>query len=199
MRAKEAGVVLGVSAQTVRKWCNDGVLPFSWSAAGQRVFDGAELERFRRERLGLPVSVSVTVFYVRSSDNNDVSHATQVEKLKSAFGEPDLVIRDKASGLNDNRKGLNKLLDMVNNKEITRVCVTNKDRLTRFGYGYLERYFDAFGVELVVLDDSSTKEPHEVLMHDFMSLIASFSGRFYRIRGWEQQRKLLKSAEARMK
>ena len=29
-------------------------------------------------------------------------------------------------------------------------------------------------------------------MQDFMSLLASFSGKFYRIRGWEQRKKLLK-------
>ena len=28
-------------------------------------------------------------------------------------------------------------------------------------------------------------------MEDFMSLWASFSGKFYRLRGWEQQRKLV--------
>lgn len=28
-------------------------------------------------------------------------------------------------------------------------------------------------------------------MEDFMSLLASFSGKFYRLRGWEQQRKLV--------
>ena len=28
-------------------------------------------------------------------------------------------------------------------------------------------------------------------MEDFMSLLTSFSGKFYRLRGWEQQRKLV--------
>jgi hypothetical protein len=28
-------------------------------------------------------------------------------------------------------------------------------------------------------------------MEDFMSLLTSFSGKFYRLRGWEQQRKLI--------
>jgi len=31
-------------------------------------------------------------------------------------------------------------------------------------------------------------------MGDFMALLASFSGRFYRIRGWDQQRRLLTDA-----
>ena len=34
----------------------------------------------------------------------------------------------------------------------------------------------------------------KALMGDFMALLASFSGRFYRIRGWDQQRRLLADA-----
>ena len=39
------------------------------------------------------------------------------------------------------------------------------------------------------------EQPHtslqEELLKDFMSLIASFSGKFYRLRGYEQQKQLL--------
>lgn len=74
-----------------------------------------------------------------------------------------------------------------------KVYATNKDRLTRFGFTYLAELFLAYGAEVVVLDSSETREPHAVLMEDFMSLMASFSGKFYRLRGWEQQRKLINS------
>lgn len=72
-----------------------------------------------------------------------------------------------------------------------RVCITNKDRLTRFGFSYLEELLTVYGAEVVVLDSADTREPHAVLMEDFMALLASFSGKFYRLRGWEQQRKLI--------
>lgn len=36
--------------------------------------------------------------------------------------------------------------------------------------------------------------PQEVLLQDFMSLIASFSGKFYRLRGYDNQKKLLSKA-----
>ena len=37
---------------------------------------------------------------------------------------------------------------------------------------------------------------HEVLMQDFMSLLASFSGKFYGMRRWSQKRKLIKRVES---
>ena len=142
--------------------------------------------------LGLEPDAGKTFFYVRSSNGDDVPVSTQLDKLKAAYGESDKVFQDKASGLNEKRKGLKTLLETVKSEEgKVRVYVTNKDRLTRFGFAYLEELLTAYGAEVTVLDSAETREPHAVLMEDFMTLLASFSGKFYRLRGWEQQRKLI--------
>lgn len=144
--------------------------------------------------LGLEPNAGKTFFYVRSSNGDDVPVSTQLDKLKTAYGEPDKVFQDKASGLNEKRKGLKMLLKTVKSEEgKVRVYVTNKDRLTRFGFSYLDELLVAYGAEVAALDSAETRESHAVLIEDFMALIASFSGKFYRLRGWEQQRKLVES------
>ena len=105
---------------------------------------------------------------------------------------PDKIFKDIGSGISDKRKGLNQLFSELESTEGKKtVYITNKDRLTRFGFRYLERYFAVLNTEIVVLDSDDTKEPHEVLMQDFMSLLASFSGKFYRMRGWRQRKQFL--------
>ena len=49
-----------------------------------------------------------------------------------------LILKEVGSGLNDNRKQLQKLLEMVCQGKVRNVYVTFKDRLTRFGFRYLE-------------------------------------------------------------
>lgn len=39
LRVKEAGELLGIKPVTVRKWCREGRLECSRSAAGHRLFD----------------------------------------------------------------------------------------------------------------------------------------------------------------
>jgi len=56
----------------------------------------------------------------------------------------------------------------------------------------------AHGNKNLSAEDEKAKEPHEALMSDFMALLASFSGMFYRLRGWEQQRKLLHDVTRRV-
>lgn len=138
------------------------------------------------------------MFYVRSSSGQDVSIGTQQKLLEKSYGQPHKTFTDKASGLSENRKGLKALLAWVKSHPGAIVCVTTKDRLTRFGFTYLETLIVAYGGSVEVLEDETVKEPKEALMSDFMSLLASFSGKFYRLRGWEQQRQLLNDVSIRV-
>lgn len=192
LRVGQAAKFLGISPSTVRAWCQRGKLGYHTSITGEKVFYPSELEDFKREMLGLAPVEGKTFFYARSSSGTDILIETQLEKLKTAYGEPDKVFQDKSSGLNEKRQGLKALLKAVKSEEgKVKVYVTNKDRLTRFGFTYLVELLTAYGAEVTVLDSLETREPHAVLMEDFMALLTSFSGKFYRLRGWEQQRKLI--------
>lgn len=93
---------------------------------------------------------------------------------------------------------------MNNNKkvklgEITDVAITQKDRLTRFGNLYLSELFEAYNVRLHILfEDNKEIDLQEELMKDFMSLLASFSGKFYRLRSIENKLKLLEKAKSEL-
>ena len=72
---------------------------------------------------------------------------------------------------------------MVGNHEVRNVYVTYKDRLTRFGFHYLETMFNACGTTIIVVkDENNAKSVHDELVEDMMSLIASFSGKLYGMR-----------------
>ena len=47
---------------------------------------------------------------------------------------------------------------MVMKNEVRNVYVTYKDRLTRFGFHYLETVFLAHGVNIIVVKDISTEK-----------------------------------------
>lgn len=196
IRVTDAARILGVSPQTVRNYCANGHIDYEVSIAGQRIFEEAYVRSLAGQNNdNEDPAPTVTYFYVRSSGGNDTSMETQLEVLQSAYGQPNKIFKDKASGLNENRKGLASLISHLreNHSEgiLTIVCVTNKDRLTRFGFKYLETIADLTNSEIRVVDSDETKEPLEILMQYFMSLLASFSGKFYRLRGWEHRKKFL--------
>lgn len=191
VRTTEAARILGLAPSTVRLWARTGKLEYTYSAAGQRVFSVDYLMSVLQGQnsTGEPPGV---VFYARTSGGGDILLDTQIAKLEANYGTPVKAFKDKSSGLNDKRVGLRSMLDYVRESdEPLVVYVTNKDRLTRFGFSHVAELLRAYGADVMVLDDDELKEPMEILMQDFMSLIASFSGKFYRMRGWEQQKRLL--------
>ena len=58
------------------------------------------------------------------------------------------VLKDITSGLkNTQRKGLLKLFKLVEGRSVDVVLITYKDRLTRFGFEYIEEFFSTMGVK----------------------------------------------------
>ena len=68
-----------------------------------------------------------------------------------------------------------------------RVLITYEDRLTRFGFSYLERYFDCYGVTITIIKDETDKSAQEELVDDLIKLVASFSGKLYGMRSGKKQ------------
>ncbi len=85
-------------------------------------------------------------------------------------------ITDVASGLSERRPGLLRLMEMARRGEVTDIAVTYKDRLTRFGYGYLEEFFSGYGVRIHVVDgQEDRKSVQEELVDDLIAIVTSFS------------------------
>ena len=94
-----------------------------------------------------------------------------------------LILKEVGSGLNDKRKKLQQMLTMVSKGEVRNVYITYKDRLTRFGFHYLETMFNACGTNIIIVkNENEEKSVQEELVEDMMSLIASFSGKLYGMR-----------------
>jgi len=128
------------------------------------------------------------VIYARvSSKDQEKDLHTQIEYLKKYCNEKGYdvldILTDIASGLNENRKGLNKVFEYVTNRKIRKVVVATEDRLTRFGFKYLSKLFKAFNVEIEVVDrKKGFKTPQEELVEDLITIITSFAGKLYGFR-----------------
>ena len=84
------------------------------------------------------------------------------------------VVKEIGSGVNDHRPKLEKLLK--EHKDYSILLVEHKDRLTRFGFNYIELMMKALGknVEVVNLSDENSN-----LIEDMISIVYSFSARLY--------------------
>lgn len=116
------------------------------------------------------------VVYTRvSSSENRANLETQADRVSNFCSANGWVVheivKECASGLNDQRPKLQKILS---ENKATRIVVEHKDRLTRFGFEYIKTLFKG---NIVVVNE--VKEDEADLMQDFVSLVTSFCARIY--------------------
>ena len=101
------------------------------------------------------------------------------------------IFTDVASGLNTKHRGLKKLCQAIEERRIDRVIVTYPDRLTRFGFKYLEQYFQSHETEISVINDTVVQSMEEELVKDLIVIVTSFSGRIHGLRSHRNKKSIL--------
>jgi len=201
---REACKRLGISFITLKRWIYSGKIRAIRTPTGRWMIPESEVERI----VGGKVEVKEVraVIYARVSSSNQKSDLErQMQHLLqycSAKGYKVVdVLSDIASGLNTNREGLLKLFNCVVNRQVDVVVVTYGDRLTRFGFEYLEYFFKQFGVRIEAIYDEEPKDAHQELVEDLITIVASFAGKLYGMRSRKKKqlvqgfKKLLEGAE----
>jgi predicted site-specific integrase-resolvase len=82
------------------------------------------------------------------------------------------VVKEIGSGVNGARP---KLLKLPTDPSVSVIVVEHKDRLTRFGYNYLEQLLKMQGRRIEVIDLAENGK--EDLIQDFVSIVTSFCAR----------------------
>jgi excisionase family DNA binding protein len=191
LRPKEVCQRLGISYSTLSRWVREGRIRAVRTAGG--VFRVPESE-VRRIAEGLPISKEVrAVIYARVSSSDQRSDLErQVQYLTQYCSSKGYrvvdVLSDVASGLKTDRKGLLKLFNYVVNRQVDIVVVTYRDRLSRFGFEYLEYFFNQHGIKIEVIFGEEPRDAHQELVEDLIEIVTSFAGKLYGIRSRKKKR-----------
>ncbi|MFD7606174.1 IS607 family transposase [Streptomyces mirabilis] len=189
LRVSKAAKRLGIHPMTLRQWAVDGKIPFMW-VGRERRFSSVDVENMKRGNASSISRPRREVLYVRvsGSSGQESSLAAQEDELRAtSTGE---VVKDRGSGLRENRSGLNRVLATVSDGSVSVVRVTHEDRLARFGVGWLKQLFAVYGVTLEVLHPKKSGRRDE-LLDDFVSLVTTFAGRLYGMRSAQARKRLL--------
>ncbi|MEM3581649.1 MAG: IS607 family transposase [Candidatus Bathyarchaeia archaeon] len=189
----EACKRLGVHPNTLRKWDKQGKIKVVRTVGGRRRIPQSEVERL----MGIvkPDMSKKAVIYARVSSHDqeqkgDLERQKQslLNYAKSKGYEVIAILEDVASGLNEDRKSLNKIFDMVEKRKVGIIIIAFKDRLTRFGIKYLERYFASHNVKIEVANGEEPKDAYQELVEDLIALVSSFAGKLYGLRSHKYEK-----------
>lgn len=190
--AKEIKEEYKITSQTLYNWRKIGKIKYKEINSRNFLYDVSDIE-------GVQSSKRSNVIYARVSNTKQSEDLERQELFIREYMISngvivDFVYKDIASGMNEERKSFNKLVKSVINQEIDTIYISYKDRLTRFGYGYIENWFSQFGTKIIVLNSTKEEDFQQELTEDLISIIHHFSMKMY-----SNRRKMLKQTEENLK
>ena len=169
--------LIGKTQQTLRNWDKSGYLKPAYVApSGFRYYSEIQLNQI----LGINkiVKPKKVIGYCRVSSQkqkDDLERQIQyVREYMIAKGYQFEIITDIGSGINYNKNGLNKLIDMITNGEVEKIVILCKDRLVRFGFELIENICNKYGTVIEIIDNTEETEEQE-LVEDLVQIITVFS------------------------
>ncbi|ADG91045.1 DNA binding domain protein, excisionase family [Thermosphaera aggregans DSM 11486] len=205
LRPREFCEAVGISYNTLKQWVREGRVKVYRTATGRWRIPYSEVERILGLRQGYTGETRAVIYARVSSSDQKSDLERQVEYLTQYCASKGYrvvdVLSDVASGLKTERRGLLKLFNQVVNRQVDVVVVTYRDRLTRFGFEYLEYFFKQYGVRVEVAFGEEPKGAYRELVEDLIEIVTSFAGKLYGMRSCKKKKlvegfkKLLEEAE----
>ena len=182
--------MLNVTPKTISNYCDKKLLIASVDPKSNRRFVTADslLNFLQNKNMINNEDERADAIYARVSTKKQQDDLKrQIDQLKIfvvGHNPKNLITKsDIGSGLNDNRKELNQLLNLVQNNKINRIFIMYKDRLTRFGFNYIKQICDFHNTEIIIVsNEENEKSLSEELVKDIIVMIHSNSDKLYGMR-----------------
>ena len=175
--SKDVTKILGVTAQTLRNWDKEGKLKPSYTKSnGYRYYSEDVILSYTQERKtkkDINVVLYARVASKEQQDDLERQISNLKEYAKDKYEKYD-VISDIGSGINYEKPGLKKLIEMINKKQLDVIVVLYKDRLLRYGFELVEYFGKLNNVKIEVIDKIDKNQDQE-LVEDLVQIITVFS------------------------
>ena len=187
-KPKDFGEIIGVSVKTLQRWDWEGILKAYRTPTNRRYYTYDQYLKFKGGNLqdGRKIVVYARVSTRNQQDDLD----SQVKFLLNYCNAKGMIvdecIEEFGSGLNDNRKKWNKLLEEVMEQKIKTIIVTHKDRFIRFGFDWFEKLCLKYDTQILIVKNEKLS-PQEELVQDIVSILHVFSCRLYGLRKYKDK------------
>lgn len=191
--------ILGVRIETLREWDKEGKLKPVLTPGNHRRYKMSDIEAFCgevAEKKDDEKAVRVVTYSRVSSHEQKQKGDLERQNgrvLAYCVKKKYQVVKsyeEVGSGMCDTRPKLHQMFKMVENKEVDKVIVEHKDRLTRFNFNFLSAFFASHGVEVEWTEEVlGNKRYEDELVEDMLTLMSSFSNKIYGKRSAENRKK----------
>ena len=179
---KEASKILGVHQRTLYQWDEKGWIETIRTNGGKRLYNVEKYLEQKRCKTGVDcentlkeidkLKGKLKISYVRVSSNGQKDDLERQKSQMKKYYPEHLMVEDIGSGLNLNKRGIRKIIDLAIDGRIEELVIAFKDRLTRFGYELIEDLIKKYSKgKIIILNNNEQKTPEEELAYDILQIM----------------------------
>jgi putative resolvase len=206
---KKASEIIGVHQRTLYLWEEKGLIETIRTAGGKRLYN---VEKYIKEKMCHENSKinnlvlcddldnldkkedKLNICYVRVSSIGQKDDLERQKDMMVKLYPKHLLIEDIGSGLNLNKRGIKKIINLSIEGKINELVVAYKDRLTRFGFELIEELIVKYSKgKIIIINEKESIEPEEELVKDVMSILNVYVAKMNGLRKYNKINKSTKN------
>lgn len=195
----EASKILGVHYRTLYQWDEKGWIETIRTGGNKRLYN---VEKYIREKkcknessrcdLILEDITKITtkqkIIYARVSSQGQKDDLDRQKRMLQHRYPEYILIEDIGSGLNLNKRGIRKIVDLAIGGKIEEVVVVHKDRLARFGFELIEDLIKKYsGGKITIMEKSEEITAEEELALDVIQIMNVFTAKMNGLRKYKKK------------
>ena len=187
---KQTCEILGVHMQTLYNWEREGKIEtIRHSERGKRFYNVEKYLNDNKKKTYIDIEKDINelskddnkklnICYIRVST---ISQKDDLERQKEymikKYKDYD-IIEDIGSGINFNRRGLRRIINLAITGKINKLVVAHKDRLTRFGFELIEDLIKEYsGGKIIIVEKKEDKTAEEEMAIDVLQIMNVFTAK----------------------
>ena len=195
---KEASKIIGIHQRTLYQWEEKGKIDTIRTPGNKRLYNvekflkteeckGDErcikdLDELDKKKGKLKLS------YVRVSTLKQKEDLVRQKNLIREKYPKHIMIEDIGSGINLNKIGILKIIDLAIEGKIEELVIAYKDRLARYGYELIEHIIEKHSKgKIIIMDKKDKLEPEEELAYDVLQIMNVFVAKMNGLRKYKKQ------------
>ena len=196
---KEASLKLGVHQRTLYQWDKKGWIETIRTDGNKRLYN---VDKYLKDKICnkeekecklltedlKEIKTKQKIIYARVSSHGQKDDLERQKKLLQNKYPEYTLIEDIGSGLNLNKRGIRKIIDLAINGKIEEVVVVHKDRLTRFGFELIEDLINKYSEgKITVINKKKEITPEEELVLDVIQIMNVFTAKMNGLRKYKKK------------
>ena len=192
---KEASKILGIHQRTLYQWDAKGEIETIRTNGNKRLYNVKKYlaTKIKTENIcdnldDLDNNEKLNICYARVSTQNQKDDLERQKLLMKTKYPNYIIIEDIGSGLNLNKRGINKIIHLGIKGKINELVVAYKDRLTRFGFELIEDIITKYSNgKIIILNKSETMSQEDELVKDIMAIMNVYVAKMNGLRRYKNK------------